>query len=363
MPATFQIPAGTVAVYDYEQHARARMSAEAWAYMAGGSADELTAAQNSAAFTRLQLQGRVLADMRSAHTRLELFGIPMEFPILLAPIALHGLVHPDGERATVLGASAINAPVVISTAAGQTLESIATDAQCPLLFQLYIQHDRDFTRTLIERAEAAGYRALVLTVDAPVNGVRNSEQRAHFRLPPGLELVNLKDLPKRPSPQISPVQSPVFRGLLDGAPVWDDIAWLRSCTKLPIILKGITSPDDAAQAAAAGVAGIIVSNHGGRTLDTMPAAIDMLPRIVERVAGRTPVLMDGGIRRGTDILKALALGASAVLIGRPYIYGLGVGGAAGVAHVVNILRTELEIAMALTGCATLKQIGPQVLWR
>ncbi len=363
MSGAFQIPAGTVSVIDYKQHARVRMSGSVWAYISGGSADERTIAENVAAFARLRLQGRVLVDMQGAKTALNLFGIPMDYPILLAPVALHGLVHPDGERATVLGASAINTAMVVSMESGTTLEDIAQDAQCPLFFQMYIQHDRDFTCALAQRAEAAGYRGLVLTVDAPVSGVRNAEQRVNFHPPAGIEAANLRGLQRLPRPQISPAQSPVFQGLLRGAPVWDDIAWLRRCTRLPLILKGITAPDDAEHAIEAGASGIIVSNHGGRTLDTMPATIDILPRIVERVAGRVPVLVDGGIRRGTDILKALALGASAVLIGRPYIYGLSVGGAAGVAHVINILRTELEIAMTLTGCPTLEQIDVRVLWR
>jgi 4-hydroxymandelate oxidase len=228
---------------------------------------------------------------------------------------------------------------------------------------MYIQHDRGFTQGLAERAAAAGYRALVVTVDAPVNGVRNREQRAGFRFPPGVSAVNLAGLPPQPAPQVGPGESPVFKGMLDNAPTWRDIEALAAASKLPVVLKGIVSPSDAQAAIDHGAAAVIVSNHGGRTLDTLPATIDALPRVADAVAGRIPLLLDGGIRRGTDVLKALALGARAVLIGQPCIHGLAVGGAAGVAHVLGLLRAELEVAMTLTGCRTLADIDRSVIWR
>ena len=223
----------------------------------------------------------------------------------------------------------------------------------PLWFQLYLQHDRGFTQALVQRAEAAGYEALVLTVDAPTSGIRDRERRAQFRLPPGIGPVNLAGLQPAPAPQLQPGQSALFDGLLHQAPTWDDIAWLRSITRLPVLLKGVLHPADATQAVAAGAAGVIVSNHGGRTLDTAPPTAVALPRVAQAVAGAVPVLVDGGIRRGTDVLKAMALGASAVLVGRPAVHGLAHAGAAGVAHVLRLLRDELEVAMALTGCKTL----------
>lgn len=263
-------------------------------------------------------------------------------------------------------AAALGAGVVLSTQSSVSLQTIArtvlADAgRGPLWFQLYLQHDRRFTRELVQRAEAAGYEALVLTVDAPTSGARDGERRAGFRLPAGIAPVNLADLqPPSDAPPLSG-QSALFDVLLRHAPTWDDVAWLRSVTRLPLLLKGVLHPADACQAVAAGAAGLIVSNHGGRTLDTLPPTAAALPLVVQAVEGAVPVLVDGGIRRGTDVLKAVALGASAVLVGRPAVYGLANAGAAGVAHVLRLLRDELEIAMALTGCATLADAGPDLL--
>ena len=241
-----------------------------------------------------------------------------------------------------------------------SLEAVAEAVQPdpgrgPLWFQLYLQPDRGFTRALVQRAEAAGYEALVLTVDAPVNGARDRERRAGFTLPPGISAVNLQGL-QAPAPAVlRPGQSPLFDDLLTHAPSWDDVIWLREQTRLPVLLKGITHPADAQQALACGVAGLIVSNHGGRTLDTAVPTAHALPRMAQAIQGQVPLLVDGGIRRGTDVLKAMGLGASAVLVGRPVLHGLANAGATGVAHVLRLLRDELEMAMALTGCRTLDQ--------
>lgn len=356
------IPRAIAAVADYVPFARERMSGGAWAYLSGGAADEFTIAENEAAFRRLRLQNRVLASFVGAHTRLTLCGVPLDYPILLAPVALQKLAHPDGELASVLAASAMNALTIVSTESSVPLEDLAAQAQAPLWFQLYIQTDRGFTRALIERAAAAGYRALVVTVDAPVNGARNREQRAAFAPPPGVDAANLRGMPRQ-VPRIARAGETLFgSGLLDTAATWRDLAWLRAQTSLPVLVKGILSADDAREAVAHGVVGIVVSNHGGRTLDTLPATIDALPAIADAVAGRVPLVLDGGVRRGTDVLKALARGATAVAIGRPYVYALAAAGAQGVAHVLHILRTELEMAMALTGCRTLADVGPRVLW-
>ncbi len=313
---------------------------------------------NTEAFTRIRLQARALPDVRDVDTRLTLFGQTLAHPILLAPTAYHKLAHPDGELATALGAAALEAAMVVSTQASVTLEDIAAQTGAPLWFQLYVQSDRALTASLVRRAEAAGYRALVVTVDAPVS-LRNREQRAGFTLPPGIDAANLRGQPPAP---VADDERTALLALLASAAGWPDIAWLRAFTRLPILLKGITHPDDAERAIAHGADGIIVSNHGGRVLDTVPATIETLPAVAARVKGRVPLLLDGGIRRGTDIVKALALGASAVLIGRPYLHGLAVGGAVGVAHVLKILRTELEIAMVLTGRSTLAAIDPSALW-
>lgn len=360
-PPLERIPADIAALVDYEELARARMSEQAWAYFAGGSGDEWTLGENVAAFARLPLRSRVLRDLSGATTRISLFGAEMPTPVLLAPVAFQRMGHEDGELASVMAAGALGTTMVVSTQASLPLETLAEHAAAPLWFQLYVQHDRDFTADLVRRAERAGYRALVVTVDAPVNGARNREQRAGFALPPGVEAVNLKGMAPRPSQSTDAL---LFgTPLLAGAPTWANLAWLRDLTKLPILLKGIVDPDDACRAIDAGMDGIIVSNHGGRALDGVPAAIDLLPDVAQAVGGRVPVLMDGGIRRGNDVLRALALGASAILVGRPYIFALAAAGAPGVAHVLRILQAELELAMALTGCADIAAIDRSVLFR
>lgn len=364
LPPLSRIPANIAAVTDYRELARSRIDPAIWAYLDSGGADEHTLAANLSAFSKISLQNRVLQDMRGAHTRLTLFGHQYDHPILIAPTAYHRLAHTEGEWASSLGAAATGTPMVVSAQASVRLEDLAAAQQAPALwFQLYAQYRREDTLALIRRAEAAGCRALVLTVDAPVNGVRNHEQRHGFQLPEGIEAVNL--LGMAPSPARIPArgEGPLFgSGLLDHAPRWENIAWLRAQTKLPLLLKGIINPLDACQAIAEGMDGIIVSNHGGRCLDTLPATIDALPRIAEAVGGRIPILLDGGIRRGTDILKTLALGAQAVLVGRPILHGLAAAGAPGVAHVIQMLRGELEVAMALTGCSTLAEIDERVIW-
>jgi len=357
LPPLAQIPTDVAAVMDYEPLARARMTASAWAYVQGGAADERTLADNSAAFERLRLLPRVLADVANGNTQVTLLGQRHAAPILLAPVAFQQLAHPEGECATVLAASAMQTGMVVSTQSGIALETLAQEAQAPLWFQLYVQPDRDFTRALVARAQAAGYQALVVTVDAPVNGARNREQRAGFALPVGIAPVNLngmRALPAEPvrAGGVSLLQTEMVRR----AATWKDLQWLRGVTQLPILLKGILAPEDAVRAVDMGMAGVIVSNHGGRTLDGVPATIDALPAIAQAVGARIPLLLDGGIRRGTDIFKALALGASAVLVGRAFIYGLAAAGAPGVVHVLHMLRTELEIAMVLAGCKTLADI-------
>ena len=363
-----RIPEGVVTLADHEAHARTRLDDNAWAYFSGGAGDEITLRANCAAWSERLLQPRVLRPLAGGHTRVELLGRTLAHPIFLAPVAYQRMAHEGGEIASAYAAAALGAGMVLSTQASVSLESVAQaiggDPQRgPLWFQLYIQPDRGFTRELVRRAEQAGYEALVLTVDAPTSGARDRERRANFHLPAQVSAVNLAGLaaPAHITPQ--PGQSALFDGLLVNSPTWDDVAWLQSITRLPLVLKGVLHPDDARQAVALQVGGIMVSNHGGRTLDTAPATAAVLPRIVQAVAGEFPVLVDGGIRRGTDILKAMALGASAVLVGRPYVYGLANAGALGVAHVLRLLRDELEIAMALCGCRTLAQATPELLFQ
>ena len=361
------IPAGVVTLDDHETRARTTLDANAWAYLAGGAANELTVRANADAWHDLQLLPRVLRPLAGGHTRGTLLGRELAHPILLAPVAYQRLAHPDGEIASALAASALQAGLVLSTQASTPLEDVARafgndPARGPLWFQLYLQPDRGFNRELVQRVEAAGYEALVLTVDAPCHGARDRERRAGFHLPPGIGAVNLKGLGAPATTALRPGQSALFDGLLTHAPTWADVAWLQSVTRLPVLLKGILHPDDARQAVALQAGGVIVSNHGGRTLDTAVATARALPRVAEAVHGELPVLVDGGIRRGTDLLKAMALGASAVLIGRPFVFGLANAGAHGVAHVLRLLRDELEIAMALAGCRTLADASPACLW-
>lgn len=366
VPDVESLPPGIVNLADHEAQARTRLDAPAWAYFNGGAADELTLRANRAAWDRLELWPRVLRPLAGGHTRVELLGRTLAHPILLAPLALQKLAHADGELASAHAAAALGAGLVLSTQSSVPMEDVTRAMQSepgrgPLWFQLYMQHDRGHTLELVQRAEHAGYEALVLTLDAPSSGARDRERRADFRLPPQVRAVHLDTLlPLAPRP-LQAGQSALFDVLLAQAPTWDDVSWLQSRTRLPLLLKGVLHPLDARQALGLQVAGLVVSNHGGRTLDTTPSTAAALPRIVQEVGGRMAVLVDGGIRRGTDVLKAMALGADAVLLGRPYLYGLANAGAVGVAHVLRLLRDELEIAMALTGCRTLDQASPALL--
>lgn len=352
------IPSDIVCAADYERQARNHVNDAAWAYLQGGAADELTLAANGKAWNSLELWPRALVDVRGGNTRCTLFGDMLAHPIILAPVATQRVFHTEGELASVLAAGVMGGAAVVSTQASVPLERIAENAQGPLWFQLYWQGSRAATLTLIKRAEAAGYRALVFTVDAPISGVRNREQRAGFFVAPHAAQVNV---PPISLPILSEEKSVVFDGFMAIAPVWDDINWLVNQTSLPILFKGIMHADDASRAVAIGAAGIVVSNHGGRVLDSVPATLSVLSGVVAAVNGAVPVLMDGGIRRGTDIVKARALGATAVMIGRPYIHALATAGALGVAHLIRLLREELEIAMALTGCKSLDDINKSVL--
>ena len=254
--------------------------------------------------------------------------------------------------------------MVLSTLANTSVEEVARATKSPVWFQLYVQSDRGFTRELVRRAVAAGCKALCLTVDTPISGARNREQRAHLAMPPGVGYPHLTGLKAAEdiATHVARRESSIFSTLLSADLTWKDVSWLQSFAGVPVLLKGVLNPDDADRAVKEGVAGIIVSNHGGRNLDTVPATADALPGVVERVAGRVPVLMDGGIRRGTDVLKALALGATAVQIGRPYLYGLGAAGEEGVAQVLKILQQEFLMALALSGRPRISDIDRSVLW-
>ena len=331
-----------VNIFDYETLAQDRMEPAAWDYYQSGSDGEVTMRANRAAFERIQLRPRVLVDVNSCTMRTSVLGTGVALPVLIAPTAFHSLAHPEGECATARGADRAGTLLVASTSSTFSLEAIAGASAAPLWFQLYIA-DRTGTEELVRRATTAGYRALVLTVDAPRWGHKERSIRSGFRLPPHLGKANFK--------HDSAAQATF-------ALTWESLTWLRSLTSLPIVLKGILTAEDAALAVEHGVDGIVVSNHGGRQLDTVPAAIEVLPEIVAAVQNRCEIYLDGGIRRGTDVLKALALGARAVLVGRPALWGLAVNGAEGVYSVLEMLRQELELAMALAGCPSIADINP-----
>jgi 4-hydroxymandelate oxidase len=347
-----------VNVFDFEDLARRRMEPAAYDYYAGGAGDERTLADNRAAFDRVVLRPRVLAGVERPDTATELLGHRLALPVALAPTAFNRLGDPEGELAAARAAGAAGTLMCCSTIASYPLEEIAAAATGPLWFQLYVYRDRGVTRDLVRRAEAAGYGALVLTVDTPHLGRRERDIRNHFVLPPDVRIRNLEPYAKTDAthwPEASSFTQYVH-DLLDPTLTWESIDWLRSVTRLPVFVKGILTPDDAELAVEHGAAGIVVSNHGGRQLDGAIATIDALLEVADRVAGRVPVLMDGGIRRGTDVLKALALGASAVLIGRAYLWGLAARGESGVRQVLDLLRSELELAMALAGCPTVASV-------
>ncbi|WP_423459345.1 alpha-hydroxy acid oxidase [Ottowia sp. VDI28] len=356
------MPPQPITLADYEALARERLDPGAWAYLYGGAADELTLRANTEGWQRLELWPRVLRALAGGHTQVQLAGRTLAHPILLAPVAHQQLAHPDGEAASALAAAAQGAGYVLSTQSSVPMETVSQavlgdPGRGPLWFQLYWQHDRGFNLSLAERARAAGYEALVLTADAPVSGARDRERRTGFSLPPGVASVHLRGLPS-----LRHAEAGTYCGGLPAHALrWEDIAWLQERTPLPVWIKGVLHPQDALQAQQLGVAGLIISNHGGRTLDTAPATARALPRIAEALEGKLPLIVDGGIRRGTDVLKAVALGASAVLLGRPVMHGLAVEGALGVARVIRILRDELEIAMALSGCRTLSDATPALL--
>lgn len=355
LPRRQSLPPGLFTLSDHEAMAQGRLDAAAWAYFHGGAADEITLRANRQAWDRLSLRPRVLRPLQPLDLGCHLLGKSWPTPLLVAPMACQRLAHPDGERATALAAAALGAGLVLSAQTSMSPELVAQLAlgdagRGPLWFQLYGLGDRAWMLELVQRVQQAGYEALVLTVDAPVNGVRDRERRAGFTLPP-----DWLALP-------GPAAPAGLQALLSQALSWADVEWLLARSPLPLLLKGITHPDDARQAASLGVAGLICSNHGGRVLDTLPATAELLPAIVQAVQGACPVLVDGGIRRGTDIVKALALGAQAVLVGRPILHGLANAGATGVAHVLRLLLDEFMAALALCGIDRLADLKPDCLW-
>jgi len=356
----------------FEPLARRRLSQMAYDYVRSGGGDEISMRENRAGFERLRLAPNVLTDVSKLDTRVTLFGSELEHPILLAPVAYHRLYHPDGEIATARGASAAGAAFVISSFTTTAIDEIKRNTERPIWFPLYVQRDRAFTKDMVQRAVASGCKAVCLTVDTPVLGCRYGQ--LSFGLPSNMECVHLRGLelkspifgqgtPGRETQGHKTQRGGIYDPLFDPAFNWRDLEWLRSVAGVPVILKGVLAAEDGKRAVECGADGIIVSNHGGRNLDNVPGAIDALPSVAQAVAGRIPVMLDSGVRRGTDVLMALALGAKAVFIGRPYVYGLAIAGAKGVERVISILRDEFERAMALTGRRSIAEIDSSVLWQ
>jgi 4-hydroxymandelate oxidase len=347
-----------VTVDDFEERARSLLPQAVYDYYAGGAGDEWTLRENRAAFERIALRPRVLVDVSTVDLSTVVVGQRVSMPILAAPTALHRMAHADGEVATARACTEAGTAMTLSTLASSTIEDVAS-AGGARWFQLYVMEDRELTAELVKRAYAAGYSALVVTVDVPVLGIRDRDERNGFALPEGVEFANLAAR--------SPAEtegSELFDFVLhrhDRSLEWDDLAWVRSLAPLPLVLKGIVTAEDARLAVEAGVDGIVVSNHGGRQLDGTVPSVEALPEVADAVAGRCEVLLDGGVRRGTDVLKALALGARAVLVGRPLLWGLAVEGPAGVKRVLELLRRELEIAMALAGSQSIRAITPALV--
>ncbi|HEX5222036.1 MAG TPA: alpha-hydroxy acid oxidase [Verrucomicrobiae bacterium] len=345
-------------LFDLEKLAKESLPAAALDYYSSGAWDEVTIRENRAAFERIKVHYRVLVDVSWRDLATTLFGQPIAMPILIAPTAFHKLAHPDGELGTVRAAGKAGTIMVLSSLSTTLVEEVMKAASGPVWFQLYINKDRSFTRDLVARVEAAGCQALMVTVDTPEWGRRERDVRNKFHLPSGLAAVNL--LPSNSRGEVigqsGAGMGQAFTWMLDASVTWKDVDWLRSLTKLPVILKGICRAEDARRAVENGVGGIVVSNHGGRQMDTAPATIEVLPRCAEAVEGRLPVLLDGGVRRGLDVLKAIALGATAVQVGRPVLWGLAAGGQQGVEAALGLLRQELDLAMALAGCPNLKAV-------
>lgn len=363
-PPLAQVPAHIRSLTDYAHLAREHMEVHAWAHIENGADQNLTLAHNREAFDRLRLCPEPLADLSQASTRQTLLNQELQWPMLLAPVAYQRLAHPEGELASVRAAMAMRSGMVVSTLASHALEEIAQAALAatqelgrsgPLWFQLYQQATREHTLTLVRRAEAAGYQALVWTVDAHI-------KRSSYPLPAGVEAVNLRGMPaQRQTGDLMSEQVLFGTDLAIHAPTWADLVWLRAQTQLPLIVKGVLSARAAVKAVELGADALVISNHGGRVLDTAVSPMEVLPAIRAAVPAHIPLLLDSGVRHGTDMLKAMALGASAVMVGRPQMHALAVAGMPGVAHMLYLLRAEFELAMAQTGCTCLADIRPELL--
>jgi isopentenyl diphosphate isomerase/L-lactate dehydrogenase-like FMN-dependent dehydrogenase len=401
------VPRQLTNVADYREAARVRLPRMVYDFVSGGAEDEVTLGANEADLRTLRLLPRALVDVAAVDTSVTLFGTRLPSPVLLGPAGLAGLLHADGECEIARGAGRASTIYTLSTGSSRSIEQVAEAASGPLWFQLYLWKDRQVIASLVQRAKAAGYQALCLTVDVPVIGNRERDAHNGMAIPPRLRAANVVDVLRHPrwvsqvlmrsyitygnlaDPATQPAPGLrttarslagmlgrtggdenamvrmgeyVDRKLNNPGSTWDDFAWLRRAWDGPLLVKGILSADDARTAVRLGADGVVVSNHGGRQLDTAVSSIAALPRVVDAVGDNGVVLIDGGVRRGSDVAKALALGAQACLIARPYLYGLSVRGADGVEAVVNGYQRELARVLALAGCPVVKDLSREWLW-
>lgn len=344
-------------VSEYEAIAREKLPKMVYDYYASGAEDQWTLKENRNAFTRILFRPRILIDVTKIDLTTTVLGYKISMPIMLAPTAMQKMAHPEGEYATARAASAAGTIMTLSSWATSSVEEVASTGPGIRFFQLYVYKDRNVVAQLVRRAERAGFKAIALTVDTPRLGRRESDIKNRFNLPAHLTLKNFEglDLGKMNQTSDSGLASYVA-GQIDRSLSWKDVKWLQTITTMPILVKGVMTAEDTRLAVQVGAAGIIVSNHGARQLDYVPATISCLEEVVKAAQGRVPVFLDGGVRRGTDVFKALALGASGVFIGRPVVFSLAAEGEAGVRKVLQMMREEFELTMALSGCCSLKDI-------
>jgi isopentenyl diphosphate isomerase/L-lactate dehydrogenase-like FMN-dependent dehydrogenase len=350
-----------VNVADFQKLAESRMQNATYNYITTGSADEITLRENVEAFRRMKVFPPLLKGVSKADLSTTVLKRKIDMPILLAPVAAQRMFHPEGALASARAAAAAKTVFAVSSSVGHSVEEVSRAAAGPKWFQIYVPKDRAVARQLVERVDKAGYEAIIVTVD--LGEWKDADRRDRFSLPKKMLVKHLRDVGyNQVTNEMSNEEVQAFNAQAwEISLSWDFFDWLRSITKTPLLIKGVLRKDDAEKAVSLGIDGIVVSNHGGRRLDGMPASIDMLPDIVAAVKGRAEVYMDGGIRRGTDVLKALALGARGVLVGRPYAWALGADGEAGVRKVLTLLREEFENAMVSTGCSKLADINRSLL--
>lgn len=356
-----------VCLRDFEKYAQKHLNANARDYYFSGANDEVTLKENVEAFRRLKLRPRCLRDVSKRDLSVTILGNKITFPVGISPSAMQRMAHPNGEVATAKAAAFVGTVMTLSTIATSSIEEVATGSPNALRwFQLYIYKDRNITAQLVKRAERNGYKAIVLTVDTPMFGLRLADARNKFTLPSNLRMANFDENDVKSSGVKGETESGLNEyasSLFDPSLTWEDVKWLKSLTSLPVIVKGIMTKEDAVLALRHQVSAIVVSNHGGRQLDGVPATIEVLPEIVKAVNGECEVYLDGGVRTGTDVLKALALGARAVFIGRPVLWGLCNSGESGVIRILEILKKEFDLALALSGCCNLSDINPSLVMK